>query len=140
MKRQDKYPDTNTFKFHNANPKGRYTGDCIYRAATAATGLTYETVCRELCEMQIETGYADIQLMDKYLTSKGFSKQPRPTYSDGCHCKASDFILHFLNDGHRPVVANIGSGHVAAIVDKRLLDTWDCTYRTVGNYWIGSDR
>ena len=33
MKRQDKYPETETFHFHNANPKGRLlAADCVARA------------------------------------------------------------------------------------------------------------
>ena len=35
MKRQDKYPETETFHFHNANPKGRLlAADCVARAVS----------------------------------------------------------------------------------------------------------
>lgn len=36
MKRQEKYPETRTFHFHNANPKNRITGDCVTRALCTA--------------------------------------------------------------------------------------------------------
>lgn len=31
-------PETSTFHFHNENPKGRRTGDCVIRAIARATG------------------------------------------------------------------------------------------------------
>ena len=36
MKRQDKYQDTDYFKFYNANPKNRLAGDCVIRAIATA--------------------------------------------------------------------------------------------------------
>lgn len=29
MTRQEKYPNTDTFTYYNANPKNRITGDCM---------------------------------------------------------------------------------------------------------------
>ena len=39
MTRQQKYPETGTFHYHNQNPKNRLTGDCIIRAISRAMEL-----------------------------------------------------------------------------------------------------
>ena len=36
MKREDKFKDTATFHYYNANPKNRITGDCAFRAISTA--------------------------------------------------------------------------------------------------------
>lgn len=41
MKRQDKFPDTTTFHYHNANPHNRITGDCVTRAETVVLEIPY---------------------------------------------------------------------------------------------------
>ena len=56
--RREKYPDTKTFKFYNANPKEKFTGDCVVRAICTALGKPYEEVYRELLELCLENGYS----------------------------------------------------------------------------------
>ena len=75
MKRQDKYPDTNTFHFYNANPHNRFTTDCVIRAISTATEIPYNQVVMEMAEMQCKTGFdpSENKLIDKYLTSKGWT-------------------------------------------------------------------
>ena len=58
MTRQEKYPDTATFHFHNENPKNRITGDCTFRAIATATGKSWEEVVTEMAQLSCETGYA----------------------------------------------------------------------------------
>ena len=56
-KRKQKYPDTDYFHFHNANPKGKMTTDCVVRAITVALDQPWEQTIREMVEMSIKTGY-----------------------------------------------------------------------------------
>lgn len=74
MKRQEKYEDTSTFHFHNQNPRGKYTTDCVKRAISAATGIRYYDVVRELAEWQCKTGLDDGEkrLHTKMLESHGW--------------------------------------------------------------------
>mgnify|MGYP003308668075 CR=1 FL=1 len=78
--RREKYPDTKTFKFYNANPKGKFTCDCVARAVCTALDEPYEKVLKEMFEMSIKTGYeyTDGECMDKYLQSKGWTKMKQP--------------------------------------------------------------
>ena len=57
MRRQQKYPDTKTFHFYNANPYKRITGDCITRAITTALEIDYKVAVLLGAAVQIETGY-----------------------------------------------------------------------------------
>lgn len=54
MTRQQKYPDTNTFHFYNANPKNKYTGDCVIRAISTALEQSWEQTIKELTELGIK--------------------------------------------------------------------------------------
>ena len=57
MRRQEKYPETSTFHYHNANPKNRFTGDCRIRAISVACEIPYNQVVMDLAQIQCETGY-----------------------------------------------------------------------------------
>lgn len=74
MTRQEKYPDTNTFHWYNANPKNKYTGDCVIRAISVTLELPREQVYRDLVEIGIKYGYMmnDPKTYSKYLDSKGW--------------------------------------------------------------------
>lgn len=144
MTRQQKYPDTATFHFHNANPKGRITTDCVIRAIATATELPYNQVVMELAELQCQTGYddGDDKLYDKYLISKGFIKHKQPRRLDGTKFTGRDFCEALQDNyeyiiGKSPrIVAHIGGHHIVAIKDARIWDTWNSSYKCIGNYWI----
>ena len=57
MRREDKYPDTSTFKYYNANPKNRITTDCVVRAICTALMIPYNQVVMEMAKLQCDTGY-----------------------------------------------------------------------------------
>lgn len=72
--------NTPTFQYYNANPKNRRTDDCMIRALCFATGMTWESVLRELCETAIGTGYdiGDKRCYGKRLEEKGWTKMSQP--------------------------------------------------------------
>lgn len=147
MKRQEKYPDTSTFHYHNQNPHNRITTDCVVRAISAATEIPYNQVVREMAELQCKTGYdyGNSKLYDKYLRSKGWYKRPQPRKPDGTKytgeefCKEADKRIDLLD---RSIVANIGGHHVVCIKSNtfyeghKVWDIWDSTDGCIGNYWI----
>ena len=82
MTRQEKYHETSTFHFYNANPKNRTgAGDCVFRAISTALDQPWDQTLRELTEIAIKTGYApnDPQTYTKYLQQKGFGKCRSPS-------------------------------------------------------------
>lgn len=146
MKRQDKYQDTSTFKYHNANPKNRITGDCVTRALCTALGIGYNDCVMEQAEIQCKTGYdnATPQGIDYYLKTKGWIKHSQPRKADNTKytgkewCKELNHSIWFIG---KTVVANVGGHHTVCIkqdVDGlfKVHDHWDSTNGCIGNYWI----
>ena len=146
MTRQEKYPETSTFHYYNANPRNRKTTDCVVRAIATALEQDYNKTVMEMAEMQCKSGYdsADKKLIDMYLQSKGWIKfhQPRKwddtkyTGKEWCELLKDDIKFAINGEQVKRVVANIGSHHIVAIIDGKVNDTWDSTDGCIGNYWI----
>lgn len=143
MKRSTKYPNTSTFCWHNANPKGRITGDCTYRAISTACGFSYEKVVRDMAELQCRTGYASRDLIDLIMQEYGWSKMRQPRKSDNTKYTGNEFCKvqqkKISKDGiviADRIFCSIGGHHVVAIVDGKVYDIWDSTNGCIGNYWV----
>lgn len=147
MKREDKYKNTSTFTFYNANPKHRITGDCVVRAIATATGIDYNEVVKGMTDVYLKTGYVwnDKKGIDAYMKSIGWTKRKQPRNIDGTKYTGKEWC-RFLTakfdnwdadaDQYKSIVANIGGHHVTAFIDGMCLDIWDCTNKCVGNYWV----
>ena len=142
MRRQDKYPDTKTFHFHIANPKGKFTADCEVRAISTATGVEYNEVVRGLAETQIRTGYAigTNENTTAYLATLGYRKNNQPRKWDNTKYTGEEFCETFAGcDDADGIVANIGGHHAVCIKryngDLKVWDTWNSTEGCIGNYW-----
>lgn len=120
------------FKEYNAHPKGIKTTDCVVRAIATASGKDYVECRRELNQKKREwnfTSYKDTEFLYRYFESsprlifKAVKGHPRIKGSDFCelHPKGT-YILKM-------------AGHVAACIDGVILDTWDCSYRSVYTAW-----
>lgn len=135
MTRKEKYPDTETFAFFNANPHNRYTTDCVIRAISTATDIPYNQVVMDLAELQCKTGYDDgeSKLYGKYLESKGWIKHKQPRKADNTKYTGKEFCG--LVPFSKKYIVHIGGHHIAAIISGQVFDTWDCTDGCIGNYW-----
>lgn len=138
MQRKDKYPDTDVFHLHNANPKRRYTCDCAARAISIALELPYSTVVKGLADVQCETGYADTRLIEKYLILHGWVKHAQPKTLDNKKFTAEEFCVH-ANLDHNYVVS-VGSHHLTAVVAGKIHDTWDCSGKRVGVFYTPAGK
>ena len=146
MKREDKYPDTNTFHFHNQNPKGRITGDCTFRAISTAMRQDYNQTVMEMAELMCETGYTlnDKKGIEAYLKAKGWTKCKQPVKDDRTKYTGAEFCGRIryragdLNGEYynKNIIAMIGAHHIVAIVHGRIWDTWNSTGGKIGNYWV----
>lgn len=152
MKRQDKYPDTDTFRYYNANPKNRITGDCWCRAITTATGIPYNEVVMGMAELHCKTGYDATDCIERFMKQVGWAKMPQPRKKDGRKYTAAEFckvqqkwLQDKANHGNEwddgivispAIVANVGGHHMVAIMDGKVNDTWNSTDGCVGNYWV----
>lgn len=146
MTRQQKYPDTSTFHYHNANPKNRMTTDCVIRAISTALELPYNQVVMEMAEMQCKTGYdpSENKLIGMYLQSKGWIERKQPRKFDGTKYTGAEFCKE-VREGtqwgggvfdYTRIVANLGGHHTAAIINGKVWDIWNSTGGCIGKYWV----
>ena len=140
-KRKQKYPDTKTFHYYNANPKNKITTDCVIRALCTALEQDYNTTVMEMAKMQCETGYddEDVKLIDKYLSSKGWTKYKQPRKYDNTKYTGKEFCEEIQTHRHwysPNIVANIGGHHIVAIMFGQVNDIWNSTHKCIGNYWM----
>lgn len=138
MTRAEKYPDTTTFHFYNANPHNRITTDCVIRAICTASGKPYNEVVMDLAEIQCKTGFdpSEASTFDKYLKSLGFVKHPQPRKYDNTKYTGKEFCEYLRSKGNeKNIVANIGGHHTVAIIRNRVYDHWNSTEGCIGNYW-----
>ena len=135
MKRQEKYPNTDTFTYFNANPHNRKGGDCVVRAIATTLEQSWETTVQELTLIGIKYGYVlnDKSCYEKYLASKGWIKHPQPRKYDNTKYTGKEFCKKRLVADR--CIAHIGGHHLVAIVDSKVLDIWDSTEGCIGNYW-----
>lgn len=135
---REKYPDTDTFHFHNANPKTNITSDCVFRAISTALNQSWDQTYMEMVELGIKSGYTPTnpKVIEKYLKQKGWIKHKQPKYEDGTKYTGIEFCSTLDDEFlHKNIVANIGTHHMVAIVGKKIYDIWNSSRGCVGNYW-----
>lgn len=151
MRRTDKYPETDTFIYYNANPKNRITGDCWLRAICTALEEDYNKVLLEMVQIHLETGYelSCDKTVEKYLVSKGWVKHRQPRKDDNTKYTGAEWCK-WLSINHKKgeienIICNIGGHHMVAIRPTnhgdgfncryKVHDTWNSTDGCIGNYW-----
>lgn len=153
--RQQKYPETSIFRYHNANPKNRLTTDCVIRAICTALDQTWDQTLRELTEVGIENCLTatNKDTYTKYLAQKGFSKCKQPRKEDNTKYTGYEWINWLYENAKqhpsfkscKAIVAHIGGHHLVCLklVDEddqhrhfKIHDTWDSSDGCIGNYWI----
>jgi len=137
-----KYINTDTFVYHNQNPHNRKTDDCVVRALSTATGLSYTDVVLGLVTIQIKTGFQMNckECYEKWLESLGWEKHKQPRKFDNTKYTGKEFCRELWSGytdivGSNRIIAHIGGHHIVAIMDGKVWDTWDSTDGCIGNYW-----
>ena len=150
-KRQRKYPDTPTFHFHNANPKGKMTTDCVVRAISTVLKQPYDQTLREMTEMTIKTGYMwnENKGINKYMESKGWVRCKSPRKDDGTKYTGNEFCRTLMHPIYSEelnlydkafemnnVLTNIGGHHIVAIMSGQIWDIWNSGDKSIGIVWV----
>ena len=120
------------YKEYNAHPKGLNTNDCVVRAIATAFNKDYLECRRELNRKKRELGYSsykDSKFLYDYL--KGYPRLIFKAVKGEPRIKGSDFTKLHPKGTYILKMA----GHITACVDSVILDTWDCTYRSVYTAW-----
>jgi len=124
------------WRYFNNNPAGRNVGDCSVRAVSAALGLSWEEAFDLIAEAA--RNMADMPSADSVwgavLRQHGFYRQAIPNYCPDCYT-AEDFA----NDNPLGVFVLGFGGHVAAVVDGVIFDSWDSSREIPQFYWYLSE-
>lgn len=131
-----KIPENNRcFTYHNANPKDRFTGDCVVRALAYANDMTWDEVFFELCSIGINKKLMpnDEKVYEQFLKDRGWRKQKQPVNYDGTKYRAFNFCNVFARPEKRYIISM--RRHLTVIANKKVVDIWDCSKEVVGVYW-----
>lgn len=119
-------------KFNN-NPTGRTVGDCAVRAVSVALGVDWE----QAYDLITDAGYAmgDMPSSDSVwgavLRQHGFYRSAIPNSCPDCYT-AEDFAA---DNPYGTFVLGFG-GHVAAVKDGVIYDSWDSRNEIPQYYWF----
>lgn len=119
-------------KFNN-NPTGRTVGDCAVRAVSVAIGVDWE----QAYDLITDAGYAmgDMPSSDSVwgavLRQHGFYRSAIPNSCPDCYT-AEDFAA---DNPYGTFVLGFG-GHVAAVKDGVIYDSWDSRNEIPQYYWF----
>lgn len=132
-RRQNKYPDTAIFTYHNQNPHNRITTDCVLRALSFALDKPYNDMVMQVAEIQCKTGFDPLDRIELVLKQYGIQKEPMLRHYDNTKYTLREFIQEFPKGTY---IVNMPS-HVTVVKDGKCYDIWDCTKTSskVGNYY-----
>lgn len=111
---------------YNANPKGILTDDCVLRALSVAEGTSWEETQKKLSRLSAKEGRLlnDKIFIEKYLNER----YPRKCYRNMTIGEFSEICPK----GHFVVTTK---GHIVAIIDNVIVDTWDSSNKVMDCCW-----
>lgn len=121
------------FQKTNVNPKGWKTGDCVVRAISKANNTSWEVTYQQLCEIGLKKCRMpnDKQTYEALLKQYKWIKQKMPRHADGTRFTVEELIDYI----REPMVISVAK-HLTYSDGVALIDTWNCSGKSVGNYWI----
>lgn len=114
------------YRFYNANPKGLFTDDCVLRSISVAEGITWQQCQEKLSTLSNKEGRIlnDVLFVEQYLDDR---------YNRTCYknITVGEFAKR-CPKGHFVATMN---GHITAIIDNVIVDTFDCSNRIIKCCW-----
>lgn len=122
----------NTYRYFNPNPFETNTRDCVIRAICAVLDISWDSAFDMIAERAKQMGQTmdDNAVYGSILRQHGFNRAIIPNTCPDCFT-AHDFCLQ------NPFgVYVLGfTGHVAAVIDGQVWDSWDSTDLIPIYYW-----
>lgn len=114
------------FEYYNANPRNRNIADCVLRAISLLEERTWEEVYEELSYLSSMEGYMfdNVEFVEEYLDNR---------YPRECHF--SKRVGEFAEEYPVGKYAITMDGHITALVNGILYDTFDCSNRIMRCAW-----
>lgn len=123
------------FIMYNNNPKNKRTDDCVIRAISLALNKTWADTFRSLAEFSIRQGLMinDTRNYKKYLNYLGLEAEKMPKHYDNTRYTIREFCDEIAK-ADKTYILSVAK-HLTVVKNKKLYDTWDCSRKSVGNYW-----
>lgn len=117
---------------YNPNPQKATVGDCVIRAVSKVTGLTWEQTYIDLCiEGLLLSDLPSANIVwGTYLKQHGFKRFIVPNTCPDCYT-----VEDFARDHSKGTYLLAVSGHVVAVKDGDWYDTWDSRNEVPAYYW-----
>lgn len=121
------------YTFFNNNPKGRKTTDCVVRSISKAMNQSWEDTLMDLFNHALQYGVMlnEKTCYDKYLQANGWTKCKMPRHQDNTRYT----VREFLTENPKGIFIMSVARHLTVGIDGELLDTWNCSSKSLGNYW-----
>jgi len=121
----------------NPHPKQLRVGDCVKRALVIATGMDYN-------ELKIKINQHKRKLQERK------RKRPITAFNDDRNWipfMEKEFNVEKLSGYHNMKIGEFAKlnlpgkyvirlrGHAVAVIDGKVLDTWNCSFNAIGRIW-----
>jgi hypothetical protein len=117
------------YKYHNENPNGYHIPDCVIRAITTATGLSYYDV---ICKLKIN---GDLFHCDE-LNVRCYEKLLDYDF-DLPHYVGNDKTASKVAEDFKDYIVILRmDGHLSVSVYGVIHDIWDCSDEIITDFWI----
>ena len=120
------------YQSFNPNPQHKKVGDCVIRAICKALNKEWEEVYTALClEGFIMNDLPNSNAVwGAYLRKQGFERCIIPSKCPDCYT-VNDFCVDYPKGNYILAI----SGHVVAVQDGKLYDSWDSSFENPVYYW-----
>lgn len=114
------------FEFYNANPYGNDISDCVIRSLSVLTNRSWREVYNELTDLAGDVGlmFDRVEFVEDYLDDR---------YDRQCHY--SKTIGEFAREYPYGRYAVTMNGHITAIIDGVIIDTFNPSNRVMRCAW-----
>lgn len=114
------------FRYYNANPYGNNIEDCVIRSLSVLTDRTWEEVYEELTNLSSDVGllFSNVAFVEDYLDDR---------YNRECHYAKT--IGEFAKEHPYGKYAITTNGHISAIINGNIIDTFDPSKRIMRCAW-----
>lgn len=114
------------YRFFNANPRGLLTDDCVLRSISVAEGTSWNQCQKKLSHLSRKEGRLlnEVVFVENYLDRRYPKKcYPKMTVGEFCSiCPKGHFVVTM-------------KGHITAIIDNVIVDTFDCSDKIMYCCW-----
>ena len=115
------------YEYYNANPYGNDISDCVIRSLSVLTNRSWTDVYDELTDMAGDVGlmFDRVEFVEDYLDDR---------YPRECHY--SKTVGEFAREHPLGKYAITMNGHITALIDGRLIDTFNPSNRVMRCAWL----